>query len=197
MTGKTNIALIGPPGAGKSALGGILAHKLGMGLFDIDLEIERHMNMSISQIFATFGEDFFRSLEHEFGKKIALLEGHVIATGGGFPVNPQNQATLKQNCSIIYLEASAKTLQKRLKNDNTRPLLANPAQIQTILTGREPIYRQLADFIIYTDSKDLEGCLIELIHIFTGKTCQNRAIGEGEAQGVADFWGFGAGYVEN
>jgi shikimate kinase len=166
---KLNLVLIGPMGAGKSAAGALIAHALNMGFFDFDLEISREMGMTIQEIFAIHGEEYFRNLEHELCKKAAKLQGFVIATGGGVPLNSQNMEILKQNSIICYLAANPSTLYKRLQNDQSRPLLLNmtnagkPGKIQALLDEREPIYRQAADLIICTDNKTLKETAAEII----------------------------------
>lgn len=151
---KANIALIGFMGAGKTTTGRILAHTLNMGFFDFDLEIEKATGIGLPEIFATRGESGFRQLEHEICKNIPFMQNYVIATGGGIVLNPENMALLRQSCTIIYLPASPETIHARLAENNSRPLLAEGdklAKIRDLLSQREHLYRQYADFILHLD----------------------------------------------
>lgn len=82
------IVLIGFMGTGKSSLGKLLARKLNFTFIDTDAVIEEHQGRSISAIFATDGEPFFRQLERELAGELALIQEAVISTGGG--VSPES-----------------------------------------------------------------------------------------------------------
>lgn len=168
-------------GAGKTTAGALLAHSLRMGFFDIDAQIEAEAGMSITKIFDTFGEDHFRDLEYKMTKKIALLRGYVIATGGGIVLNPHNTALLSKKSIVIYLRANPETIYARLINDDSRPLLrgggALLAKIQALLAVRENLYIQTADIIIDVDAKKVDELVEECtLNILAGKSCQYRPI---------------------
>ena len=120
------IFLIGFMGCGKSTLGKKLALKLGYTFVDIDKEIERMVNMSISEYFQKHGEEAFRELESSALKTINLPENSIIATGGGAPCFFDNLQWMNENGTTIYLSLSPKALAKRLENDTEqRPVLQN------------------------------------------------------------------------
>jgi shikimate kinase len=153
--GKDNIALIGFMGVGKTLLGGLLSRTFNMAFLDMDLEIEKQMNMPVSQIFKEFGAGCFRAVEHDLCKKIPQMKGFVIATGGGVLTDERNLPLLRESCLIIYLQASAETLYGRLESDETRPLLQDLPQgadklaaIKELLAEREPLYRAAADLVV-------------------------------------------------
>ena len=169
---KNNIVLIGFMGAGKTTLGGLISHSLEMGLFDVDLEIEKQTKMTIAQIFNEFGEEHFRELEHEMCKKKALMQGqgHVIATGGGILKDKRNLPLLQKTGTVIYLKADIETLYERIKGDVTRPLLrqaeAQCASLQImreLLNERETGYTTAADFMVNTDGLSPEEACQEVL----------------------------------
>ncbi|MBO4262760.1 MAG: shikimate kinase, partial [Clostridia bacterium] len=118
-----NVVLIGMPGSGKSRLGKALAAKTGLKFFDTDALV-REKYGDISDIFAKYGEDFFRRKETAAAIVAAANDGAVIATGGGIVVRPENMEILKKNALVIYLEASVATLVGRTRKRQSRPLLS-------------------------------------------------------------------------
>ena len=149
-----NIILIGFMGSGKTAAGEIVAEKLGLRFVDIDKLIEEEQKMPISEIFSTFGEDYFRNLEKKMVTKISNEKNKIIATGGGVVLNPENMANLRKNGTIIWLAVSPEAARKRTKSDESRPLLqvTYPEKtIEELLSFRESLYAQ-ADFKIETSN---------------------------------------------
>ena len=161
-----NIILIGFMGCGKSTVGIKLSYRLRRALEDTDKLIEKEEGRTISEIFATDGEAYFRNLETECLKKlIQTTEGKIISVGGGLPIREENHALLKELGTVIYLRATPETIYERVKHDTTRPLLQgdNPQEkIRTLLQERTPVYEQAADFVIDVDNKDFEMILDEI-----------------------------------
>ena len=161
-----NIILIGFMGCGKSTVGIKLSYRLRRALEDTDKLIEKEEGRTISEIFATDGEPYFRSLETECLKKlIQTTDGKIISVGGGLPIRKENHALLKELGTVIYLRATPETIYERVKHDTTRPLLQgdNPQEkIRTLLQERTPVYEQAADFVIDVDHKDFEMILDEI-----------------------------------
>ena len=167
-----NIALIGMMGVGKTTLGKELAKTLDFQFIDTDEEITR-MHGEISQIFALKGEKYFRELETQAVKKLSQKDGLVIATGGGLPLAAENRVALKENGIVVYLKATAQTIESRLREDSTRPLLQGESlslreKIDGLLAIRSGIYQQLADFVVAVDGKSIERLLKELIEKIQG-----------------------------
>jgi len=162
---KNNIILIGMMGAGKSTIGLQLAKLLtNFKLVDVDAEIEKNANMKISEIFSTFGEEYFRNLETDFLKNICKKDKQIIATGGGIFEKEENRKILKENGKVFYLKASAKTLFNRIKNQTHRPLLKQgfcEDNIKNILEKRESNYSK-AHIIIDTENKPLYNIVNEI-----------------------------------
>jgi len=148
--GRRSIVLIGMMGAGKSSVGRRLATRLGLKFVDADTEIEAAAGMSIADIFAAHGEDYFRSGE---ARVIArLLEGgpQVMATGGGAVMNPDTKALIRGKGVSLWLDADYEVLLRRVRRRTDRPMLktADPAEtLRRLLAERKPVYAQ-ADLIL-------------------------------------------------
>jgi shikimate kinase len=158
---KSNIALIGFMGAGKSAIGRALAAKLGMEFVDLDSLIEEKAAMSIAEIFARDGEPAFRRMEAELTGQVAAKEKAVIACGGGIVLQQNNVDIIKKSSVIVYLAAEPAVLLRRVLNSKEkRPLLevVDPASaIDDLLKYRRPLYEKAADIIIDTSQLDISG----------------------------------------
>jgi shikimate kinase len=153
MEKKKNIVLTGFMGTGKTTVGKILAKKLGMSFVDVDELIEKTAGLKISEVFARFGEAYFRDIETEIIKSITKNFSQVIATGGGAVLRDENLNALKSNGVVFCLTASEELIFDRIKDNNERPLLQveNPKEkIRELLAKRMPRY-MMADFIINTD----------------------------------------------
>ncbi|MEQ9021503.1 MAG: shikimate kinase [Pseudomonadales bacterium] len=151
-----NVVLIGPMGAGKSAVGRALASIMGMQFIDTDLLIEERCGADIPWIFDIEGEQGFRRRETAVLKEISTVANSVIATGGGVVTVPENHLLLKQAGKVVYLSAPVDVLFRRVAKDKSRPLLQveNPrAAYKELFKQRDPIYRQLAD-VIYQGSEN-------------------------------------------
>ncbi|MBA7580986.1 Shikimate dehydrogenase (NADP(+)) [subsurface metagenome] len=160
-----NIVLIGMRGSGKTAVGRILAQKLGRELVEMDELIVRKAGMSISKIVAQRGWERFRDLEEEVTAEVARRDDIINATGGGVVVREQNITKLKQNGLVVWLTANVDTLSKRIGEDDSRPLLKGKTQqedIEITLAERQPLYRKAADITIDTEDKTPEA-VAELI----------------------------------
>ncbi|MCX7919753.1 MAG: shikimate kinase [bacterium] len=165
MEKPNNIILTGFMGTGKTTIGKLLAVKLNWSYIDTDAVIEERLQMSITTIFAKFGEPYFRDVESAVIREIMQKNQQVIATGGGIVLREQNVTVMKSNGIILWLTAPAEVIYKRIQSDTTRPLLqvADPLQrIKELLHERIPYYAK-ADLVIDTSTKAPEE-LVELIH---------------------------------
>jgi len=162
-----NIVLIGYMGAGKSAVGKALAKSYGYDFLDTDEYIVKKEGISINEIFATKGEEYFRQLETSVLQELKdKLINTVISTGGGLPMREENQKLLKELGRVYYLKATADTTYKRVSGNNDRPLLAGDNmydKVCNMLEIRTPIYMKTADEIIETDEKSIQA-ILEKIH---------------------------------
>jgi shikimate kinase len=164
---KTNIALIGFMGVGKTAVGEALAKKLNRKFAELDLLIEQKAGKSIPEIFQQDGEIAFRELEIEVTKEVAKGKNLIIACGGGVVLNKINIDRLREESRIVYLTASPRVILKRILNDGEgRPLLSttNKAkEIQEILKFRKPFYERAADITINTSKLDINAVVEQII----------------------------------
>src|SRR5512137_631528 len=98
-----NLILVGFMGSGKTAAGKLAARQLGLAFADMDDIIEQRAGSKISEIFAQKGEPYFRQIERELARELAARQGHVIATGGGIVLNPNNLRDLGQSGLVVCL----------------------------------------------------------------------------------------------
>jgi shikimate kinase len=151
---KRNIALTGFMGSGKSAVGKVLAGRLGRRFVELDDLIEEMAGKTIPDIFQQDGEIAFRELEIEATRRVSKGTDLVIACGGGIVLNMINIDRLRETSRIVYLTASPRAILKRtLTDDNERPLLDVPApaeRIRELLRFRRPFYERAADIVIHT-----------------------------------------------
>ncbi|GAV22967.1 3-dehydroquinate synthase [Carboxydothermus pertinax] len=149
-----NIILVGLPGAGKTHIGRILARKLKRNFVDLDRKIEEETGLTIKEIFARFGERYFRRLEEEKLQELFQLHNAVIATGGGTVEQRRARKKIKNLGLVVYLQASPEVILKRLQNLDKRPLLAqgNPEEkLFELYRRRDKFYREVADIILNTE----------------------------------------------
>ena len=153
------IVLIGPMGVGKTTIGRILAKQLDFDFIDTDQRLEKITGASISWIFDIEGEAGFRKREQQLIQQLTGVTEAVIATGGGVILLSENRFNLKSNSIVIYLKGKIETLYERTRLDDNRPLLetANPREtIERILSEREHLYVETADFEIEIDGRSAE-----------------------------------------
>jgi shikimate kinase len=162
MTAGPVAVLIGPPGAGKSTVGVLLAERLGCGFTDTDAEVEAAAGKLVGDIFVDDGEPAFREMERVAVAR-ALDSPGVVAVGGGAVLDPGIQDRLADG-PVIYLETGFAALAKRVGLDQPRPLLVgNPrAKLKTLLDQRLPIYERLAWITVGTDGRDADDVAAEV-----------------------------------
>lgn len=158
-----NIILIGMPGCGKSTIGKALADRLGKEFVDADTELEKREGRPIARIIPDDGEERFRELETEILAHLGKQSGLVIATGGGCVTRTENWSLLQQNGRIIWLQRALNLL-----STDGRPL-SQVNRLEDMYAKREPLYRQLADYVI--DNNGYESQTIDrILSILEGNT---------------------------
>ena len=156
---KENIVLVGMPSSGKSTVGKLLANRLGREFIDTDILIEKHEGKSITEIFSSHGEDYFRDREEDAIKSISALSGKVIATGGGAVLREKNIANLTENGKLYFIDRPCENLIATCD----RPLARDMESIKSLYLKRYDIYRKCADIIISAecDAKEVSERILE------------------------------------
>lgn len=137
------IVLVGLMGAGKSTIGRRLATRLGLPFVDADSEIESAAGMTIADIFARFGEAYFRDGERRVIARLIDGTPKVIATGGGAFVQDETRALILAEALAIWLDAPVEILVDRVRRRDTRPLLRDrdpAAVLRELAAVRNPLY---------------------------------------------------------
>lgn len=165
---KTNIALIGFMGTGKTVVGQALAKKLDRKFVEMDALIEQKAGKSIPEVFEQDGEVVFRELEIEVAKEVSAGENLVIACGGGIILNKINIDRLRKESIIVYLTASPSVVLRRtLSGGETRPLLNvqdKTLEIRELLAFRRPFYERAADIKINTSRLGIDSVVEQIIN---------------------------------
>lgn len=162
---QSNIILVGPMGAGKSSVGKRLAKSLNMKFYDCDKVLEDRMGVAISTIFELEGEAGFRQRETKILEELVHLDNCVIATGGGAVLHNENIHLINTYGITVYLKASVNSQIKRTRHDKKRPLLQTQdrhATLEKLAKQRNPIYEQVADITINTDSQSIGASIEEI-----------------------------------
>ncbi len=158
-----NIYLIGYRCTGKTTVGELLSRKISWPMLDSDVELVKEQKRPISEIVEKEGWNSFRSIEKEVIRKLSRLNHHVIATGGGAVLDPENVGIMRTTGKVIWLKARPETIARRMANDkstgNSRPALTDKGifdEIEETLNFRNPIYEGAMDFSIDTDGMIIE-----------------------------------------
>ena len=122
MKSKENLVFLGMMGSGKSSIGLLVAKKLNLNFIDVDKEIEKELGLSISKIFETKGEDYFRKFEEKKTLKILKSNSTVISLGGGAFINKVIRKEVLKNHISFWLNWDNETLINRIKNSKKRPI---------------------------------------------------------------------------
>lgn len=161
-----NIALIGFMGAGKSTVAHYLKEMLAMEEVETDAMIVETEGMEIKDIFAKYGEPYFRNCE---SNAVIELQNHkqtIISCGGGLVMRDENVENLKKSSRIVLLTASPETILERVKGSDERPILngnMNVEYISQLMDKRRAKYEAAADVVIQTDGKSVQEICEELI----------------------------------
>jgi len=179
VTGPVAI-LIGPPGAGKTTVGGLLAALLGAEFLDTDSAIEEVAGKPVSDIFISDGEDVFRGLEREAVARTVAGHRGILALGGGAVMDPGTRQLLAGQ-RLVYLETGFAAAAHRTGLDAPRPLLiGNPrARMRELLAERLPVYEGLAWVTVSTDDRAPQEIADEIAATITAQFAAETGEGAG------------------
>lgn len=152
---KKTVVMVGMMGAGKTAVGKALAHRLGVPFVDSDAEIETAANMTIPEIFARDGEAFFRRKETQVIARLLEERSGVLSTGGGAFLSEENRRMISAKGVSVWLNADLDTLWNRVRHKDSRPLLRTPnprGALTELYNARVPVYA-LADLTVMSDAR--------------------------------------------
>ena len=161
-----NIVLIGFMGAGKTTISDYLSTMFAMKVVEMDQLIAEREEMSIPDIFATYGEEYFRDLETGLLVEMQSNKNTVISCGGGAALRERNVEEMKKNGRVVLLTASPQTIYERVKDSDDRPVLngrKNVKGISELMEQRREKYEAAADIVINTDNKTVLQICEELV----------------------------------
>ena len=156
MLPHRNIFLVGPMGSGKTAVGRHLARLFHLTFHDSDADIEQKTGVDIAFIFEKEGEDGFRQREREAIERLTLLEGIVLATGGGAVILEENRRVLAERGIVVYLETSVEQQLERTRHARHRPLLNDTdpeRKLTELMQLRAALYQEIATVTVSTDNR--------------------------------------------
>ncbi len=161
--GQPAAIMIGPPGAGKTTVGALVADLLGLDFVDADVVIEEAAGKPVSDIFVQDGEEAFRALERAAAARLISSHPGVLALGGGAVLDPGTRDLLAGR-RVVYLETGFTAAVHRTGLDAPRPLLfGNPrGRMKVLLEERLPVYASLAWLTVPTDDREPEDIAREI-----------------------------------
>ena len=166
MKTPNNLFLVGPMGAGKSAVGRQLARMLHLSFVDSDDEIESRTGVDIPFIFEKEGEAGFRKREAAAIDELTQQQGLVLATGGGAVINDDTRSRLGARGFVVYLQTSIEQQLERTRRGRERPMLqkGDPREIlEQLMAERDPLYREIADLVVTTDGRKVTAVAKEIV----------------------------------
>ncbi len=151
---KPVLVLVGPPGAGKSTVGRLLAHRLGVRFRDTDADIVQRVGKPIAEVFIDDGEEHFRALERAAVETALQEHDGVLSLGGGAVLAEQTRRLLQAH-TVALLDVDLSHATGRVGLNRDRPVLAlNPrAQLKALLEQRMPLYREVASITVDTNGR--------------------------------------------
>ena len=151
------LVVVGPPGAGKTTVGALVADRLGVEFRDTDRDVEAAAGKSVADVFVDDGEAAFRAMEKQ--AVAAALEGceGVVSVGGGAVLDASTRALLA-GAWVVFLSVDITDAARRIGFNRDRPLLlGNPrAQWLRLMKERRPLYEEVADLVVDTDARTPE-----------------------------------------
>ena len=167
MKSKENIVFLGMMGSGKTTIGSLISKRLKIDFYDTDRLIEKELGMTIPKIFESKGEVFFRECEERITLNLLKKKKNVIALGGGSFLNKNIQNEILLNHFSFWLNLKSKTIIKRIRNSNKRPLALkkSDADLIKLIKKRSTIYSK-AMYKISCDDLTKQQIVKKILHIY-------------------------------
>jgi shikimate kinase len=161
------VVLVGPPGAGKTTVGRLVAEQRGLAFRDTDADVEAAVGESIGEIFVGQGEPVFRALEREAVQQALQDHDGVLAVGGGAVIDPGTRSALAHH-RVVFLDVGLADAAGRIGLNRDRPLLiGNPrSQLRAMLEQRRALYDEVATVTVSTDGRtpdDVAAAVVEVL----------------------------------
>ena len=160
---KPVAVLVGPPGAGKTTVGTLLAQSFGVSFRDTDADIEQGVGKPIPEIFVDEGEEHFRALERAAVRNALSTHDGVLALGGGAILAPETRELLRGH-AVVFLNVDLGEAVSRVGLDHGRPLLmVNPrATLRYLMEQRRPLYEEVATYTVDTSGRAPEDIVADI-----------------------------------
>ena len=166
-----SIVLCGFMAAGKTTIGKMLSQRLALPFVDTDNLIVKKCQMPIPEIFAKYGEAYFRDVEHEVAKSIKTMPPSVVSSGGGMLTFERNAAALKSSSIVICLDRAFDKIYPKLKSDSTRPMVYNKseAEVKALYDMRMSLYKKYSTYVI-ANNRSASDCIDNIIELLNSKS---------------------------
>ena len=167
MKSKENLVFLGMMGSGKSSIGLIVSKKLNINFIDVDQYIEKKIGMTISKIFQTKGEVYFREIEEATTLKLLKKNKAVISLGGGAFLNNKIKKEILENHISFWLNWDIKTLVERIENSQKRPIAFDASKNDLIeLIKKRSIVYSKAKYKINCDNLTKNQVVKKILKIY-------------------------------
>lgn len=161
-----NIFLVGPPGAGKTTIGRVLADELKLDFLDSDEEIEQRAGADVAWIFDVEGENGFRIREERVIEELTQRKGILLSTGGGAILSDKIRKMLAGRGVVVFIDVSIEDQLLRMEKDKRRPLLQTQDKrsvLEDMCQERAPLYDEIADLRVISDSRSVRAVIKEIL----------------------------------
>jgi shikimate kinase len=158
------VVLVGPPGAGKTTVGRLVAERLGVPFRDTDADVEAAAGTTVAEVFVEQGEPLFRMLEKAAVAAALAEHDGVLAVGGGAVLDDETRTRLRGR-RVVFLDVEVKDAAARVGLNRDRPLLlGNPrAQWVRLMAVRRPLYEEVAELTVVTDNRSADQVADEVV----------------------------------